>query len=371
MKRISWLNLSALLLLSGSFWMLGKPASAALFDQQDVDEERFVVVAAPIGAAPQARSGPSHQLLILEQLSDERPCWQVDQSYPGRIDPLLLDFDFTGICARSNDSNGYSLRIAGEDLGLQYSLRILEQDNRLILAAVSNRNPRSTPIVIGWSQVGGQGFTELQLAPGWRLTRRVYEGQATGHVYVTHDEPLNIVASTGTIPPSPFPSRPSQPVVTPPAVTPPAIVPTPATPIPTAEGTAPIPLPVPPSSSAEVVRELEFSRPTVPLTSAPPPPQSDLPAIAVTPTPLTTPGAPPPPPSNLASALGFSYRVIIQPYSPDLQNQVRAIVPDAFRTTLNGQQVIQAGLFEDLATAEALREQLRRANIPATILPVN
>ena len=35
---------------------------------------------------------------------------------------MLATFDFTGICNRYIDGNGYSLRIGGDDLGTRYRL---------------------------------------------------------------------------------------------------------------------------------------------------------------------------------------------------------------------------------------------------------
>src|SRR4028119_48466 len=100
---------------------------AATFGQQDLDQSRIIAIAAPRGTTG------AHQLLIVEQITNARPCYSEAGSNPVTVTPLLLDFDFTGICGRSTDSNGYSIRVAGEDLGLQYSLRVVNRSGDLVL----------------------------------------------------------------------------------------------------------------------------------------------------------------------------------------------------------------------------------------------
>jgi len=114
------------------------PAIASTFSKREVDTDKFITVAAPRGL-----SG-SYQLLILEQISSSRPCWSATGSAPVEVDPLLLNFDFTGICGRSLDSNGYSIRMADEDLGLKYSLRVVNRDGDLVLVGVPNRGNTGT-----------------------------------------------------------------------------------------------------------------------------------------------------------------------------------------------------------------------------------
>lgn len=109
-----------------------RPAQANMFTQTEVDQSRYVVMAVPL-----ARGG--YRLLVVEQIKDTRPCWSESGSNPVVIDPLLTTFDFTGICGRATDSNGYSIRVAQQDLGLQYGLRIEQGDGELLLVGSSNR----------------------------------------------------------------------------------------------------------------------------------------------------------------------------------------------------------------------------------------
>lgn len=158
-------------------------ATAATFGQREVEQERFIAIAAP------RDGGTAHQLLIVEQISDERRCWAEYGSSPILVDPLLANFDFTGICARSTDSNGYSVRVNGQDLGLEYSLRVVERNNDLLLvAAPSNPSDRSTPeIVVGRALGTTDDFARLLLNPGWRFTKRTLDERSLGHVYLTYE----------------------------------------------------------------------------------------------------------------------------------------------------------------------------------------
>ncbi|MFM8675045.1 MAG: DUF3747 domain-containing protein, partial [Vulcanococcus sp.] len=95
------------------------PASVraqSLFNATELDQSQFIFVAAPIG------SGERAQLNIYEQRTEARPCYAVQGSKPAVVNPLLSSFDFTGICNRFIDGNGYSLRIGNSDLGTVYRL---------------------------------------------------------------------------------------------------------------------------------------------------------------------------------------------------------------------------------------------------------
>jgi N-acetylmuramoyl-L-alanine amidase len=285
--------------------VVAAPAARAVqFDQQEVNQDRFVVVAAPISG------GAMHQLLILEQVSDRRACWREESN--GTIDPLLVNFDFTGICNRSTDSNGYSVRAGGEDMGWRYSLRIERRGNALVLLAVSTTDRSAPPLEIGRTSSVSSDFVEIELNPGWRLTRRAYNGQAVGHVYLTHNQDINTLVAAAT------PARPTTPTVTRPS--------TPSTPAPST------------------------SRPSTPTPSRPSTP--------------STPSAP----SNASG--DYAYRVVVRLQRSADENRVRAIVPDAFRTRVDGQEVMQAGVFRDLDIAEDRVRQLARADLQAGILPV-
>lgn len=190
--------------MTAAIGILTSTASAQQFGQTEVDQSHFVAVASPY------RGGSAHQLLILEQVSEQRPCWSELSSSPTSsllssaetstaslpaasstssltlIDPLLLEFNFTGICSRSTDSNGYSIRVNGEDLGLRYSVRIVYHNgDMLLVGAPSTRN--EPYILIGHTNGMTDEFAKITLTPGWRFTKRTYADRTLGHVYLTYD----------------------------------------------------------------------------------------------------------------------------------------------------------------------------------------
>ena len=156
-------------------------AQGSLFTTAEVDETKFVLVSAPIG------SGERSQLNIYEQRTSARPCYSVSGSAPAVVDPLLATFDFTGICNRYIDGNGYSLRIGGDDLGTRYRLSVIKSSNDVQLMAVPTRNPSEPTFLVARSGGFGNRFVQLQLEPGWRLMRRQYGKRTLGHLYVYSD----------------------------------------------------------------------------------------------------------------------------------------------------------------------------------------
>ncbi|NET33908.1 MAG: DUF3747 domain-containing protein [Cyanothece sp. SIO1E1] len=293
--------------------LITTPALAAQFQQQEVDQSKLITVAAPAGRI----SRTSHQLLILEQLSNGRRCWRESGNSPTQVEPLLLEFDFTGICNRSVDSNGYSVRVGGQDLGLQYRLRIVQRQGDLVLVAAPNPGQSGATIEIGRTQGTTNGFAKIELNSGWRLTKRTYKGQTLGHIYLTSDQDLSTLIAAAPTRPTPTPAR---------------INPSPVTRRP-----SPLPPPAP-------------RRPQLPA-----PPRVERPAANG---------------SSRAAALGFNYRVIVAATTAAEQQRVKAIAPDAFRTQLNGQTVIQAGLFRARRDARELQQRLRRQNLQAQVLPI-
>lgn len=154
--------------------------SASQFSQKEVDQSKFIAIASPYQA------GKAHQLLVVEQVTDARPCWSESGSAPTLINPLLMQFDFTGICGRSTDGNGYSIRMNGEDLALRYSLRVLHRDNDLVLVGAP-RDRGGEEIIIGRASGTTTDFAKINLEPGWRFTKRMLGDRTLGHVYLTYD----------------------------------------------------------------------------------------------------------------------------------------------------------------------------------------
>ncbi len=194
--------------------------AASSFTQQEITQNNYVVMAVP-------RANNAYNLVVVEQVSAQKECWKTRNDAIGSIDPLLLNFDFTGICGRSTDSNGYSVRMGQEDLGMKYSMRLVPRNG--YIALIGTPSLRSMPeLEMGRTKAIAQDYLKIDLNPGWRLSRRAFEGKTLGHVYVTNDRTLAAYAST----------LPAKPVATPIATKPPTtgtpvvIKPTtPATPI--------------------------------------------------------------------------------------------------------------------------------------------
>ncbi|MFH7245393.1 MAG: DUF3747 domain-containing protein [Spirulina sp.] len=312
-------------------------ASANTFGQQSIDPNLAIPVATPV------RNGAFYNLTILEQVPNRRQCWQeqAQEGGPTVVDPLLLNFNFTGSCDRKTDSNGYSVRINGEDLGVQYRLEVSPRQNDLVLFARHTRDRSQPAIEIGRTQGRADGFLRIQLNPGWQLTRRLYNGQPTGHIYLTHDEPLpDFVVATVSQPLSsntPALSAPLNPSSSSPSAT------------------VPIPPPVTAPTTGAATGGPTISPPT----------QPNLPTVAVRP----SPGARPPAVSpGSANAQSDQFRVIVPISDPTTLPRVRAVEPSAFRTTLNGQSVVQAGVFQDQQRADELRQTLMAARLSAQVV---
>jgi hypothetical protein len=356
-------------------------AKAITFDQKELDQERVVAVAVPLA------QGDRYNLLILEQLSNSRLCWQQNASNPSVVDPLLLQFDFTNICGRSTDSNGYSVRVAGQDKSLDYRLSIAKQGDRLVLLAVPARSGNGAPFEIGRTDTLSAGFLKLNLNPEWRFTKRTYQGKTLGHIYLTRDTlptTTDRIAGRSSSVGGPWTSsntasrsRPTPRYSTPFAgrsLNQPSAYSSRVMPI-----TAPIEIPVP-APRVSLVRPL--SAPTY--NSVPTVAAGVLPVPTGT-IPMGTAGNEPDlitastPSLNLnAIAPGLSgssgsvyqvamvnprYRVFVNPVDSAQQRMVKTLVPDAFRSSYRGRPVLQVGAFQDRIKADEVIDLLNRNGI--------
>lgn len=164
--------------------------AANLFDSRPLDASRFAVLARPVGPS-------DWNLLVLEQIQAQPLCWE--QRPDGLVDPALNRFNFTGICSRYLDSNGYSLRIGNQDLASRYRLQLRQSGTELRLEASTPSNP--TVLVVGRARVplrDRDGFVALALEPGWDLQRRVFNSQTLSHIYFANPSPLpELLAKAG------------------------------------------------------------------------------------------------------------------------------------------------------------------------------
>jgi N-acetylmuramoyl-L-alanine amidase len=165
-----------------------RPAqSQSIFGEAEINPLNMAAIAVPLNSG-------GYNLLVVEQLErpDRRECWAEMGSNPTTIDPLLLNFDFTGFCRRSTDSNGYSMRIGGEDFGQSHLLRIISRDGNLLLVATPG-DRRQEEIVIGRSNGITDGFLKLNLLPGWEFTRRTFQDNPLGHFYFSAQDRSQLV----------------------------------------------------------------------------------------------------------------------------------------------------------------------------------
>lgn len=150
-----------------------------MFEKIEIDQNTIIVIATALRN--------KYALTVVEQLTDDRPCWtEISSTYPIIVQLDLLDFDFTGICGRATDSGGYSIRQADEDVGLDYKLEVLNRDGDLLLVGTPY-SPNFPELIIGQTHGFSEDAVKIILNPGWRLTRRTYEGEILGHYYFTHD----------------------------------------------------------------------------------------------------------------------------------------------------------------------------------------
>ena len=169
-------------------------AQGSLFTAVPVELGNFVLVSAPIG------QGERSQLNIYEQRITKRPCFAVAAGSPAMVDPLLSKFDFTGVCNRYIDGNGYSLRIGGDDLGTRYRLSVVNTGRDIELLATPTKNPSQPIMLVARAGGAASGFVQLKLEPGWTLKRRAYGKKSLGHLYVYRDSPPVAGSSSNKLP---------------------------------------------------------------------------------------------------------------------------------------------------------------------------
>ncbi len=154
-----------------------KKLHAVNFEEAQIASNNVVLMAIPL------RGGNNgYTLMVVEQIPGQQQCWSESGQNPVVVNPLLLNFDFTQACKRSNDSNGYSLRLNGRDVGLDYLLRVVPQNGELHLVSTQNNKP---VMHLGRTYGMAQGALKIFLDPGLNVTRRSYQGNLTGHVYIS------------------------------------------------------------------------------------------------------------------------------------------------------------------------------------------
>jgi hypothetical protein len=190
--------LRSLLPTFGALLVAGVPVGPAvarsIFAAADVELDKFVLVAAPIGR------GERSQLNIYEQVKGTRPCFAVGEGKPAAVNPLLATFDFSGICGRYIDANGFSVRIGGSDLASTYRLMVTRDTDDMLLLAIPTRGGAGPEMVVARTLGLAGGFLKLELEPGWTLKRRQYGSRRLGHIYLYRDDWPGATAATAAPP---------------------------------------------------------------------------------------------------------------------------------------------------------------------------
>jgi hypothetical protein len=158
-------------------------AQAISFQEQPVNPDQFAVVAVPFGYK-------EHRLEIIEQIPGGKKCWNEAGVAPTQVDLLLLDYDYTGSCRRITDTNGYTLRLNGQDETVAHVLKIVENNGELQLVAF-HKDASQPNIVIGRTNGLSGSAMKLTLNPGWQITKRIHQGQVINHLYLSGDNSIN------------------------------------------------------------------------------------------------------------------------------------------------------------------------------------
>lgn len=370
---------------------------AATFGQKPVAQDKFVAVAVP-------RDGGYYNLLILEQISSRKQCWKEHGASPTEIEPLLLNYDFTGICGRSTDSNGYSIRQAGKDLGLDYRLTLQRQGNELLLLGMPSSRRLGQPMEIGSTRGMGSGLLKIHLNSGWRFAKRTYNGKTLGHIYLNTNQSQPTTFSGRRLPP-PRPFERKEPIAA-------------------ASSTRTVDIPVPlPSASAprsgfryRVVVQPRNSRQKTRIKSLVPDAfrssyqgrsvmqvglfnsrtkvkdmvnllkRNDLkPEViendrskvsSVSRSSIASRSGDIPFPSadrgrqfkSAARQPSTLYRIVVRPRNSKQKSKIKSLVPDAFRSNHKGKSVMQVGLFDSRSKADRMLKLMKRNGLKPEVI---
>ena len=172
------------------------PTKAVITSEENISQSQVVAVAIPFG-------GNKYNLAVIEQIPGKDNCWNERGTQPTIIDPVWTTFDFTGHCRRATDSNGYSVRLDGQDTSQDYLLSLVERDGEIKLVAL-NRQDRSRSVIGTTFGVSGQDFLRVYLNPGWQFTKKTVDDKVLGHVFFSGD--TQAIAAAGDTPPTPPPA---------------------------------------------------------------------------------------------------------------------------------------------------------------------
>lgn len=167
-------------------------ATATEFQEFAVDQSQFVAVAVPFNFR-------QYKLAIIEQVPGKKSCWQESGSNPTTVDLQLLQFDHTNDCRKAVDTNGYSLRYNGKDDKVEYTLNLVDANGQLQLVA-DHQDPSQQDLVIGSTRGIVEAPMKIEMNPGWQFTKRLYQGGAIQHIYMSNNPNPQYLSDVATIP---------------------------------------------------------------------------------------------------------------------------------------------------------------------------
>jgi hypothetical protein len=176
-------------------------AIAAEFDEFAVDQSQFVAVAVPFNYR-------RYKLAIIEQVPGQQSCWNESGSNPTTVDLLLLNFDHTNSCRKAVDTNGYSLRYNGNDDKVEYIINLIENAGQLQLIA-DHTDPSQKDLIIGSTNGITEAPMKIELDPDWQFTKRLYQGSAIQHIYVSNNPNPQVLENVATRPVTNDPANPN------------------------------------------------------------------------------------------------------------------------------------------------------------------
>ena len=155
-----------------------KAPQAMAFTEQEVNQQQFIAVAIPYNYK-------QYRLEIIEQLPGGQTCWRESAISPGTVELLLDSFDHTNSCRRISNTNGYTLRVDGQDDRVARIDKIVRRNGELQLVAF-HKDPSQPDLVIGRTTgVSENQPLKIVFNPGWRITKRVHQGQTLDHLYIS------------------------------------------------------------------------------------------------------------------------------------------------------------------------------------------
>lgn len=163
----------------GAWAIAPHSANATNFGEFAVDQNRFIAVAVPYNYR-------RYKLAIIEQIPGQQACWSESGGYPTTVNLLLLNFNHTNSCRKAVDSNGYSLRYNGKDDKVEYTLNLVQNNGQLQLIA-DHQDPNRQDLLIGATNGITEAPMKIELDPNWQFTKRLYQGGAIQHIYMSNN----------------------------------------------------------------------------------------------------------------------------------------------------------------------------------------